>query len=47
MRRGKCENCKKCIKVIDSGELFCGRTKPIRKIVRDKDNPKWCPRKRG
>jgi hypothetical protein len=46
MRKGKCENCKFCIKVIDKTEIHCGNTRPVRKIEKEKDRPEWCPKKK-
>lgn len=46
MRKGKCENCRFIIKTVDKCELYCGNTRPVRKIEKHGDRPDWCPKKK-
>lgn len=41
-----CEKCKKCIKVLHNGELYCAGRRPIKKVTvkLGEDTPKWCPK---
>ena len=34
------------MKLVDSKEIYCGNTRPVKKIEKEKDRPEWCPKKK-
>jgi hypothetical protein len=44
MRKGKCENCRLVLKLVDCHDIYCGNTRPVKKIEKHGDRPEWCPK---